>query len=72
MADRLDGPAFDGAKVVLASPEVDAMLIAASLHADLPEAAVAAGTPVPCCSRNVSTAVGALSGAIVVSRSMPL
>lgn len=50
VASRLGVPAFGSAEAVLASKNVDAVLIATSTptHADLIEAAVAAGKPILC------------------------
>jgi myo-inositol 2-dehydrogenase/D-chiro-inositol 1-dehydrogenase len=50
VAERLGVPAFDSAEATLTSRDVDAVLIATSTptHADLLEAAVAAGKPVLC------------------------
>lgn len=50
VAEKLGVPRFDSAEAVLASPEVDAVLIATSTatHADLIEQAVAAGKPILC------------------------
>lgn len=50
VAEKLGVPAFDSVESVLASPDVDAVLIATSTptHADLLEQAVAAGKPVLC------------------------
>lgn len=50
VAEKLQVPQFESVEAVLASPEVDAILIASSTatHADLIEAAVAVGKPVLC------------------------
>lgn len=50
VAAELDAPVFESAEAVMASPDIDAVLIATSTptHCDLLEAAVAAGKPVLC------------------------